>query len=68
MIVVDIPKSLNSVAKELIKHTGPAKYWIHSEVGGDGWKAEHTPYLPRTRVTLDDDKGHLATFILLSMK
>jgi hypothetical protein len=77
-MVVDFNQTMDRVAKELIKHTGHANYWLHNEIGGNGWKVERATdtikfggeiaYHSVTRVTLDDDKSHLATFIQLSMK
>ena len=69
MIEFTLPGKYLTIIECCEKYISPRKYWLHDQVGGNGWKV--SPGLDPSKKfcsTLKIDNEQLATFILLKLK
>lgn len=61
MIEIERPPKASTfrIALFLSEHVGPRRYWLHNEVGGDGW------VIRDDRIILSSEDESVATFIKL---
>ena len=68
MIELELNCLFTDLADLCHTHIGPRKFWLHNQIGGEGWDVRPGYYRNGAKTIARFDNPKMATYIMLKIK